>query len=92
MRVLLFNKFAESVRFESACIAFIGIDMGFQVEALVDANNDIVKGYRAWAVDFHFHDVEVLDSVEGGIVWVHVHVWLGANNAFIHFEVSVGSH
>ena len=86
------DELAEGVRAEAACVALIGIDVSFQIEALVNANDDVIEGYRTWAVDLHLHGVEVLHTIEHGIVRVHVHVGLGADDSLVHFEISVRAH
>ena len=66
--------------------------MDFEFEGGVDAHDQVVEGHAEVAVDLEFHHVEMLHAVVGGIVRVHVDVGLGADDAFVHFEVTVGAH
>ena len=88
----LFDEFAKSIWLQSAGVAFVCINVCFKIEAFVYPDDDVVEGGCAVAVDLHFHGVEMFDAIEGRIIGVHVNVWLGADDAFVHFEIAIGPH
>ena len=92
MGLRLLGEFAESVGLEPASVAFIGVDVDFEFERGIHADDKFVESHGERAVDFQFHGVEVLHSIVGGIVWMHVSVWLGAYDTLVHLEIAVRSH
>ena len=62
-----------------ARVAFIGIDMYFQLTGRVGAYEQVFERYATlWTLDAQRHEIAILDAVVLGVIVAHVNVSRGA--------------
>src|SRR6056297_866263 len=70
-----------------ARVAFVGVDVNFQLGRLVGSNKQVFEGDAAsWTLNRQLHEVAVLDAVVAAVIKVHMDVPRGANHTAVELH------
>ncbi len=68
-------------------VAFVCIDVDFQLQTVTGSHEHIVKDNAAIvAFDFQLHHVAILDAIKSSFVVIHVNVACGADDTLIQLH------
>ena len=89
---MLFEQLAGGAGEQVAGIAFIGIDVYFQLEAGINTDQHTLKGRAAGSSHPHLHEIALLDLIKYSIIWVHVDVTQSPDHSLVHLKKAFWTH
>src|SRR5262249_48361261 len=77
---------------QTAGISLIRIDVNFQFESRVHADQHLIKSHSARAANLQLHFIPAFDSIKVSVSRRHVHMAQRADYPLLHFKKSRWSH
>jgi len=71
---------------EVAGVAFVGVNVDFQLEARIHAAKHLIQHNAALTANLEFHRVTRLHAIKVSVYWTHVDVPHRADDALLHLE------
>ena len=91
-KIILFHQLARRVGLEVAGVAFVGVDVDFELEAVVHAHEQFIERDGAGAADLQVHLVTRFHAMVVRVRRVHVDMAQRADDAVRHLKKSSRPH